>query len=86
MLATFFRKKWRKKFSADEKSPENAGSFIEGIELVRQLADSNSNSFPIRLRRIGHGRPVIFRVGDFSKAAKRTVVLLPFCSQSKLNC
>jgi len=28
-----FRKKWRKKPSANEKSPKNAGSFTEGIEL-----------------------------------------------------
>jgi hypothetical protein len=34
-FATFFRKKWRKKLSAHEKSPENAGTFIEGIELIR---------------------------------------------------
>jgi len=33
LYATFFRKKWRKKLAANEKSPENAGSFTEGIEL-----------------------------------------------------
>ena len=51
------------------------GAFIEGIELIRQPAESNSNSFPIRLRRNGRERPVIFRAGDFSKAGEQTVVL-----------
>jgi hypothetical protein len=60
LFATFFRKKWRKKHAAVEKSPENAGSFTEGIELVRHLADSNNNSFPSRFQRDGRERPVFF--------------------------
>jgi hypothetical protein len=32
-LPLFLEKKWRKKPAAPEKSPENAASFTEGIEL-----------------------------------------------------
>jgi hypothetical protein len=64
----FFQKKVAQKTSADKKSPENAGTFIEGIELVPTSRDSNNNSFPSQ-------RPVIFFNGDFSNAAKDAVVL-----------
>ncbi|HDQ45624.1 MAG TPA: hypothetical protein ENN17_09055 [bacterium] len=77
----FFQKKVAQKTAADEKSPENDGSFIEGIELVPINRDSDSNSFPIPHCGIGHERPVIFRVGDFSNAANKLASFWPFCSQ-----
>jgi hypothetical protein len=55
-----FSKKVAQKTTADEKSPKNAGLFIEGIELAPASRDSNSNFFPIPHCGIGHEHSVIF--------------------------
>jgi len=72
LFAPFFKKKVPKKPRLTKNLLKMPGAFIEGIELIRQSADSDSNSFPIRLRRNGRERPVIFRAGDFSNAAGET--------------